>query len=154
QEAGAIFEADWERSREPVHIEHLVVSPINSRDTILAMLENSQRSIWLYSEVLRDEEITDALSSAAGRGVEVSILVNPSADEDGTRYFLDSDVHRVQLRVHRVPFVYSKLLIVDGEAALLGSRNYLYSSLVLSREVDIGLTEDARLERFASVYSR
>ncbi len=154
QEAGGIFEADWERSREPVHIEHLVVSPINSRDTILAMLENSQRSIWMYSEVLRDEEITDALSSAAGRGVEVRILVNPSADEDDAPYFLDALEHGVQIRVLRDPYVHSKLLIVDGEAALLGSQNYSYTSLDLNREVGIVLTDDANLERMTTVYSR
>lgn len=153
-EAAAIFEADWSGLQIPDRFDHLVVSPINSRSTIVEMLQSSNESIWMYSEVLRDEDVTGALSAAAERGVDVRILVNPTADEDDTPYFLDALEHGVQIRVLRDPYVHSKVLIVDGEEALVGSQNYSYTSLELNREVGIVLDDPANLERIVSVYSR
>lgn len=154
QEAASIFEADWSRSAAPDTFDHLVVSPINARCTIVEMIEQSSKSVWMYSEVLRDEDITGALSAAAERGVDVRILVNPTTDEDDVPYFLDALEHGVQIRVLHDPYVHSKVLIIDGESALVGSQNYSYTSLELNREVGIVLSEPVNLQRVVSVYSR
>lgn len=153
-ESVAIFDADWTGATFQGEIAHLVVSPINSRATILGLIDASSDSIWMYSEVLRDEEVTDALSNAAERGVDVRILVNESADEDDVPYFLDALSHGVQIRVLPNPYVHSKVLIVDGEAALVGSQNYSYTSLELNREVGIVLTDEDNLEKIGAVYKR
>lgn len=154
REAAMIFESDWSGSHPPVHFDHLVVSPVNSRATIVEMINGSEESVWMYSEVLRDEDVTGALSSAAERGVDVRILVNPTADEDDAPYFLDALEHGVQIRVLRDPYVHSKVLIVDGESALVGSQNYSYTSLELNREVGMVLADPVNVEKIVSVYSR
>lgn len=154
REATEIFQADWNRSSLDISVELLVVSPVNSRATILAMIESSTDSVWMYSEVLRDEGVTQALNAAAERGVDVRILVNPTADEDDILYFLDALTHGVQIRVLRDPYVHSKVLIVDEKLALVGSQNYSYTSLELNREVGIVLSDPANLERIVSVYAR
>lgn len=153
-EASSIFESDWSRSKAPVSFDHLVVSPTNSLNTIVEMIDSSTKSVWMYSEVLRDEDITSALNSAAERDVDVRILVNPTADEDDAPYFLDALEHGVQIRVLRDPYVHSKVMIVDGESALVGSQNYSYTSLNLNREVGIVLTDLVNLKKIETVYSR
>lgn len=154
KDAKAIFTADWNRSQVSDSIEYLVVSPINSRFTIVEMIAGSTESVWMYAEVLRDDDVTNALSAAAERGVDVRILVNPSADEDDAPYFLQALTDGVQVRVLRDPYVHSKALIVDGTSALVGSQNYSYTSLDLNREVGIVLTDTANLDRIVSVYVR
>lgn len=154
QEAQSVFDADWNRTALSIDIQHLVVSPINSRDTILELIRGSQQSVWMYSEVLRDEQITSALSEASDRGVDVRILVNPTADEDDVPYFLDALGHGVEIRVLNRPYVHSKLMIVDGMKALVGSQNYSYTSLNLNREVGIVVDDETNLAVVTSVYER
>ena len=154
QEAAMVFEADWNLQPIPGPISHLVVSPVNSRDTTLSLINSSKQSIWMYSEVLRDEDITTALSSASDRGVDVRIIVNPSADEDDVPYFLDALGHGVQIRVMERPYVHSKLLIVDGSLALVGSQNYSYTSLNLNREVGVVIDDPINLELVVGVYQQ
>lgn len=152
QEANAIFDADWRYHPLTMEIEHLVVSPVNSRSRIISLINSSEVSIWMYSEVLRDEEVTGALSDASDRGVNVRILVNPSADEDDAPYYLDALAHNVEIRVLRNPYVHSKLMIVDGTKALVGSQNYSYTSLNLNRELGIILDAPTDLELVTQVY--
>lgn len=153
-EAVAIFEADWTGSDIGIEPRHLVVSPLNSRSTILSLINGSTESVWMYSEVLRDEEITAALSAAADRGVDVRILVNPSADEEDVPYFLEALGHGVQIRVLRVPYVHSKVIIVDGQEALVGSQNYSFTSLDLNREVGIVIDDAHNVDKILAIYER
>lgn len=152
EEATAIFQADWSGASFDGSVEHLVVSPINSRSTIPDLIDRSSNSIWMYSEVLRDEEITTALGNAADRGVDVRVLVNESTDAEDVPYFLDALGHGVQIRVLPNPYVHSKVMIVDGNAALVGSQNYSYTSLNLNREMGIVLTDEGNLEKIITVY--
>lgn len=153
-EAVALFEADWAGVNFQGDIEHLVVSPINARQSVLALIYGSTQSVWMYSEVLRDEEITAALNNAADRGVDVRILVNDSADEDDVPYFLDALSHGVQIRVLEEPYVHSKVMVVDGSQALVGSHNYSYTSLNLNREVGVVISDSGNVGIIVSVYEQ
>lgn len=153
-EAQAIFNADWNGDSVSVEIKHLVVSPINARETILGLINGSTESIWMYSEVLRDENITAALSAASERNVDVRILVNASADEEDVPYFLDALGHGVQIRVLDKPYVHAKLLIVDGTQALVGSQNYSFTSLDRNRELGVVIDDPIDLNLIASVYEK
>lgn len=153
-EAQAIFNADWANDSGALEINHLVVSPINARETIIGLIDGSRESIWMYSEVLRDEEITAALSAASERGVDVRILVNASADTEDVPYFLDALGHGVQIRVLDKPYVHAKLLIVDGTHALVGSQNYSFTSLDRNRELGVVISDPHDLSLVTSVYER
>lgn len=151
-EAMALFAADWNGTDYQDNAVHLVISPINARQSILGLIYESTESIWMYSEVLRDEEITQALNNAADRGVDVRILVNDSADEGDVPYFLDALSHGVQIRVLENPYVHSKVMIIDGSSALVGSHNYSYTSLNLNREVGVVLTDSSNVGIIVSVF--
>src|SRR5215213_4803802 len=78
QAAVAIFGADWTRGAEP-DPGPLVVSPTNAREQLRALVRGARVSLDIYAEVLRDPEMLDALVTAARRGVQVRIIVSPSA---------------------------------------------------------------------------
>lgn len=153
-QAQAIFEADWNDRSELPAWDALVVSPGNARHEVLALINNSQVQLWMYAEVLRDEEVTQAMNAAADRGVDVRLLVNPSIDSADAPYFLDAMSHGVQIRELEQPYVHAKAMIVDGQAVLIGSHNYSYTSLDLNREVGIVLTDMATIEKATAVYER
>lgn len=141
REAIQVFESDWTGAQALTSFRHLVVSPVNSRSTILDFINSSQTSVWLYAEVLRDEGVTEALDEAVARGVDVRLLVNPSTSEDDVPYFLDVLDHGVQVRILSSPYVHSKAMIIDDEQVLIGSQNYSLTSLDRNREVGIVIND-------------
>jgi phosphatidylserine/phosphatidylglycerophosphate/cardiolipin synthase-like enzyme len=151
-EAIQVFESDWHGAHAPTSFQHLIVSPVNSRNTILDMINGSEKSVWLYAEVLRDEDVTDALDGAVARGVDVRLLVNPSTSDEDVPYFLDVLDHGVQVRVLNSPYVHSKALIVDGTQVLIGSQNYSFTSLDRNREVGMVLEDPTSVEIVSSTF--
>ncbi len=151
-EAMQVFESDWNNVQSPTTFQHLVVSPVNSRSTIVGLINASQESVWLYAEVLRDEEVTRALDSAVARGVDVRLLVNPSASDEDAPYFLDVLSHGVQVRVLNTPYVHSKALIIDGNQVLIGSQNYSLTSLDRNRELGIVLDDPEIVQVVSSTF--
>ena len=152
-QAAAVFDADW-HGRETVEgLGSLVVSPDNARGRIIELINRARESVWLYAEVLRDDQVLRALDEAVARGCEVRVLVNPTADEDDAPYLLDAIGHGVRVRALEQPYVHAKVMIVDGERALIGSHNYSSTSLDLNREVSV-IVEDADLVgRVVDVYA-
>lgn len=151
-EAVQIFESDWSGTDGPKTLQHLIVSPINSRSTIIELINGSRVSVSMYAEVLRDEDVTHALDNAVARGVNVRLLVNPTTSEDDVPYFLDAMSHGVQVRVLENPYVHSKALVVDQQFVLIGSQNYSYTSLNLNREVGIVLSDEQSLTIVSSTF--
>jgi cardiolipin synthase len=103
----------------------------------------ARRSIRIMSPYfLPDRELISALTTAARRGVEIDIVV-PSVnnlvlvDRAMTAQF--DQVLRSYCRVWRAqgPFNHSKLLVVDGTWAFIGSSNLDPRSLRLNFEVDL-----------------
>ncbi|MCO5218289.1 MAG: phospholipase D-like domain-containing protein [Thermomicrobiales bacterium] len=153
-QAAAVFDADWKGSITIEGLSTLVVSPVNARARILELINSADTSIWMYAEVLRDERFTQALDRAAARGVDVRLIVNPSIDDDNVPYYLDAMAHGVQVRVLNRPYVHAKLIIVDGERALIGSQNYSSTSLDQNREVGLIVSDPDALSRLVDVFTR
>lgn len=153
-QAQAIFESDWADDGANTPGGPLVVSPGNAREQVLSLINSSQVQVWMYAEVLRDEDVTAALDAAAERGVDVRLLVNPTTDEEDAPYFLDAMQHGVQVRVLEDPYVHAKVMIIDGSSVLIGSHNYSYTSLELNREISVVLKDDANIAVVTEVYER
>lgn len=151
-QANAVFLADWLREDAVVGITSLIVSPVNARARIIELINGAEESVWLYAEVLRDEQFTQALDDAADRGVDVRVIVNPSTDDEDVPYFLDAFDHGVQIRVQEKPYVHAKLIIVDGTKALVGSQNYSYTSLDRNREIGMIVDDADSITRLTDVY--
>lgn len=151
-QASAVFHSDWQRQASVEGISSLIVSPINARARIIELINGAKVSIWLYAEVLRDEQLTKALDDAADRGVDVRVIVNPTTDSEDLPYFLEAFAHGVEVRVQEKPYVHAKLIIVDGAKALIGSQNYSYTSLDMNREVGLIIDDVDSLTRLKDIY--
>ncbi|WP_404341389.1 polyphosphate kinase 1 [Pseudoalteromonas mariniglutinosa] len=72
-----------ESSYKPFHFEHLMISPVNARDTLLDLIDKevqhvengAQGKITLKINNLVDKQLVDRLYFAAHRGVKIRILV-------------------------------------------------------------------------------
>ncbi len=150
----AIFEADWSESAPPVAGGRLIVSPQNSRPRLIELINDADREIRLYAEVIRDDEIVDALSSAAQRGVRVRIIVNePDDDLDETIYTVLAS-NAIEIHVVGSPYIHAKALLIDDRAVVIGSQNPTATSLDSNREVSLLLDDPGALARVSSVFER
>ncbi len=138
-DVAAIFDADW--AGEGVDISDdspLVVSPVNSRQRITALIEGAQESLWLEEATLLDEDVTQALEEAIGRGVAVRFLAPQRDDNDVAA----ENLARLTAAGGRVallkqPYIHAKAILADGKRAFVGSENLTFTSLELNRELGI-----------------
>jgi phosphatidylserine/phosphatidylglycerophosphate/cardiolipin synthase-like enzyme len=142
QEAEAIFEADFAGTPATVSGK-LVVSPVNARAKLVALLRTAKRTIDLEGEELSDDEVVSALTNAAAEGVSVSVVLSdmaPLAAQTTAVTVLTAAGIRV-VTVSR-PYIHAKAIVVDGIAAYVGSENFTAASLGYNRE--LGVLFDAR----------
>ncbi|MBX3072041.1 MAG: hypothetical protein KF883_16165 [Thermomicrobiales bacterium] len=152
QEAIELFDADW-NGAPPPDPSLLVVSPVNSRATLLSLFDAAVTSIDVYAEVLNDPEIMDALVSAVERGVMVRMMMSEIAgsslwyEEPG---FLARS--GVDVRVLSGLYVHAKAIIIDGRTLWIGSQNLTANSLDANREAGLITTEALAVHRVMTAF--
>ncbi len=88
-----------------------------------------------------DQRLLDALTGAAGRGVEVDVLLpGPNADKRVTQLASEATYSQlvaggVRVWNYQPTMLHTKIMIIDGTAALVGSSNVNRRSLDLDEEV-------------------
>lgn len=150
----AIFEADWTETAPPVAAGRLIVSPQNARSRMLELISNAEHAIDLYAEVIRDDEIIDALSTAAQRGVRVRIIVNAPDDDLDTTVGDVLVSNGVNLRVTGRIYIHAKAMVLDETATVIGSTNPTATSLDRNREVSLLVEDPIAVARVGAVFER
>ncbi|NOZ49758.1 MAG: hypothetical protein GXP37_06870 [Chloroflexi bacterium] len=149
----AIFDADWEGEGISLGPDSpLVLSPDNSRQRLLELIDSARTSLWLEQATLLDNEITAHLVRAAGNGVDVR-FIGPHRDQADDRATANYDKLRqagAQVALLADPLVHAKVIVVDSQSALLGSINLSFSSLDMNRELSIVTRDAAVLARLQS----
>jgi phosphatidylserine/phosphatidylglycerophosphate/cardiolipin synthase-like enzyme len=104
--------------------------------------------------VIRDDEIVAALGAAESRGVEVRLIVDASMDE-GTQG-IAAVLHDWggEIRLAETLYIPAKLMVIDGDQAVVGSQNFTPTSLDDNRELAIVVTDPFILARCAAIFER
>ncbi len=153
-QAQEIFDVDWDGDGSDAVDGPLIISPTNSRERLLALIDGATDSIELYAEVIRDEEILAALGAAEARGVEVRLIVDQSLDEDSQAIAARLFAYGVDIRLASHVYIHAKLMIVDGELAVVGSQNFTQTSLGRNREVAMVIEDPLLLQRCLAIFER
>ncbi|OAT71952.1 cardiolipin synthase [Parageobacillus thermoglucosidasius] len=107
-----------------------------------AMITSAQRSIWIASPYfVPDEDILTALKVAALSGIDVRILAPKRPDKKivfyaSRSYFPELLEAGVKIYEYSKGFLHSKIMIVDGELASIGTANMDMRSFHLNFEVN------------------
>ena len=152
-EAQSIFQADWERTAPVLTQPRLVVSPVNSRPDLLALIGSAKQQIQIEDEEFYDQPSEDALIAAARRGVTVEVALPASATGES------ADIARLihggaHVRLLSAPYLHAKLVVVDSDIAFVGSQNFSSASLDQNREVGIVLADPEALSVLTRVFSQ
>jgi len=153
-QAQAVFEQDWTAQPIVPICGPLIVSPTDSRERFLDLIDRADESISFYAEVIRDKDIVQALIAAESRGVVVRILVDDGIDADSQDALADLYNGGAEIRFMNGLYVHAKALIIDGGLVVIGSQNFTATSLDENREVAIVLADQPSLQRCAAVFER
>ena len=135
QEAAKLFEADTLRQPYKAGMDTFVVSPVNSRRVIAALLRKAKQQLLIYDPQIDDLEMTRILLERAKAGVEVKVIGRMKGDKLGI------DVMDLAgLRLH------TRTIIVDGKQAFVGSQSLRGAELDSRREVGLIVTEPKLLK--------
>lgn len=113
------------------------------RLTILGALSCAQKNVCIMTPYfLPDESIVSALNVASMRGVEVDIILPEENNLRFVKWACTAQLWQVLERNCRVwmsppPFDHTKLMLVDGAWALIGSANWDPRSLRLNFEFNV-----------------
>jgi phosphatidylserine/phosphatidylglycerophosphate/cardiolipin synthase-like enzyme len=147
-----IFEADWSGTTPPAPTGRMIVSPVNARPSLLEQIRSAHSTIRLYAEVIRDDAIIDALSTAAQQGVAVRVIVNAPRDELDTTVYRTLASNGIDVRFAGHIYIQAKALIVDDLAVVVGSHNPTANSLERNREVSLVISDSIAVQRATSTF--
>jgi cardiolipin synthase A/B len=149
--AAEIFESDWSRSEEP-DPGPLVVSPSNSREELLGLIDGARESIDIYAEVMRDRDVVTSILDARERGVVVRLVMSDDTDDNGDDERAVLADAGVQVRIENSPYIHAKIVLADRQRAFVGSENFTVTSLDQNRELGIIVTEPSAIARIQAVF--
>jgi cardiolipin synthase len=124
------------------------------------LMRSARRSIQLQSAYFSpDRQLMDALCTAAERGVEVDILLpGPHADKRVTQLASEAiyaELVSCGVRVwnFQPSMLHTKVMIVDGSAALIGSSNVNRRSLDHDEEVSVVVLDQETVQTLQRHFS-
>lgn len=135
-EAGRIFDADWTATAPSV--QRLVVSPINARSKLDALISGATKEIAVEWEALSDNALGSRLAQAIRAGVAVKIVVPSDVAGTPTGTLLTAlKATGAQVRLLARPEMHAKMILVDRARGYIGSVNGTTNSLDRNREVGV-----------------
>lgn len=155
------FNADWDRTEfEPGMDTPLIWCPGNGRAKIARFIDEAKHYLYLQNERYQDLTIIEHLVRAKRRGVRIHLLsLAPHSLKEkkvfeginGLRLMSDVGVkiHKLKgLRLH------GKMLLADGERAIVGSINLAPGSFDERRELAIEVSDDHIVKRLEHIFHR
>jgi cardiolipin synthase A/B len=148
-----VFAKDWAQENVAADLDltdtHLVISPINTSESLQQLLAQATLQIDMYAEELSDYAMIHALAKASGRGVSVRVLCQ-SPVRDGVRHYLTA--HHVVLLHSRCLRNHAKAVIVDKKMFYLGSANFTYNAFAYNREVGLIVANERLAHQLAQQF--
>jgi phosphatidylserine/phosphatidylglycerophosphate/cardiolipin synthase-like enzyme len=140
-EAGKLFEADFDRRPYVPGHRNLVVSPVNARPRLAALLRAARKELLIYDDSVTDNGMIKLLQERARAGVAIRILGKIERDVDG--------VHVEKFPGKRL---HVRAIVVDGKKAFLGSQSLRRLELEGRREVGIVVTDRRTVGKMVRVF--
>ena len=152
------FEADWSRQEfASGKNAQLIWCRGNGRERITEFIDGARHSLWLQNERYQDQMIIEHLVRAKERGVNVHIMARPPhtlkkekllEGVGGLRILNDVGVSVRKLKGLKL---HAKMLLADGERAIIGSINLAPGSFDSRRELAIEVRDKHIVDRLHDV---
>jgi phosphatidylserine/phosphatidylglycerophosphate/cardiolipin synthase-like enzyme len=152
------FEADW--NRKEFASKHLIWCRGNGRERITQFINQAKHSLWLQNERYQDQMMIECLVRAKERGVKIHVMARPAhtlkkdkliEGVGGLRILRDVGVKIRKLKTLKL---HAKMLLADGERAIIGSINLAPGSFDSRRELAIEVDDKHIVDRLHEIVKR
>jgi cardiolipin synthase A/B len=152
------FEADWHRKKfDAANRARLIWCNHNGRERTAQFIDEAKHTLHLQNERYQDAVIIERLVRAARRGVKVHVMARPPhtlkegkliEGVGGLRIMED-----VGIKIHKLKHLklHAKMLLADGERAIVGSINLTPGSFDSRRELAIEVDDHHIVKRLGRV---
>jgi cardiolipin synthase A/B len=143
-EALRLLAADHDRTPYQAGLATFVVSPVNARKQLLALIQRARTELLIYDPRIADAEMLRALSERARKGVDVRIIGSVGGRSG----------HHLKVRPLGGFRLHTRTIVCDRREAFVGSQSLRKAELDSRREVGV-IVRDAKvvgrlLETFAA----
>lgn len=141
QEAARLFEADVTRQPYASASSSLVVSPVNARKQLAALIKSAKKELLIYDPEVSDPSMVRLLEERANAGVTVKIIGRLSKRSG-------------KLQQHKLakPRLHARCILRDGRAAFVGSQSLREVELGSRREVGLIFRDSKLIARLAKTF--
>jgi len=133
QEALKLLKADNDRQPYKAGLATFVVSPINARKQLLALIHRAKKEMLIYDPKIADAEVLSALSNRAKKGVDVCVI---------------GSVGRQSAHLKVRPLagfrLHTRTIVCDRREVFVGSQSLRKAELDSRREVGV-IVRDAKV---------
>ena len=130
-EGRRLFDADFDRKTYTPKLETFLVSPLNSRASLLELLESAQRRLWIYDSRLTDNMMQRVLERRALAGVDVRVIGK-----------VEKRLRGVNVAAYAGDRLHVRAIVQDDERAFVGSQSLRRPELDRRREIGV-ITDDS-----------
>jgi cardiolipin synthase len=143
REAIKLFEADAKRNPYEPGLSSFVVSPLNARKQLSALIKGAKKSLLIYDPEVSDPSIISVLEQRAKAGVEVKILGRLTHQSSA-------------LASRRMPHIrlHTRTIIRDGQKAFIGSQSLRKLELEARREVGVIFRDPKVVGRLVTTFQQ
>ncbi len=132
-EGQRLFEADFDRKTYTPKLDTFVVSPLNSRASLLELLESAARRLLIYDSRLTDNMIQRVLERRALAGVKVCVIGK-----------VEKQLRGVQVAPYRGGRLHVRAIVQDDARGFVGSQSLRRPELDRRREIGV-ITDDGEV---------
>ena len=133
QEALKLLAADIDRTRYEAGVDSFVVSPVNARKQLLALIRRAKKQLLIYDPSLSDGAMRRALGERAKHGVDVRVIGK-----------VGRKIAQLEVRPLTGFRLHTRTIIRDGREAFVGSQSLRKAELDDRREVGV-ILRDAKV---------
>ena len=169
-EMAAVFSADWSGTPIVPKVASMVWSPVNSRTKLMALINDTKKTLDIYSEELDDPGTLGSMVAAAKRGVKVRLIAavlsgqgKANGNAQAITYLRNGKVNAVcksfpfvAQGVQHQMYIHAKMALADyrrpNAQAYIGSENFTCVSLDDNRECGIIVSEAVILDRLHATF--
>ncbi len=155
QNLAGLFESDWARTHPDLACTRLLVAPVNARKRLLDFISGAKSEILVESMQLSDDDTRDAILARQKAGVSIRvILADPSWVDANFKAAAPLRKAGIDVRWVKVPGIHVKAIVVDHQAAYMGSENLSYTSLSKNREVGLLVDDVKNVDLMVNTFER
>jgi phosphatidylserine/phosphatidylglycerophosphate/cardiolipin synthase-like enzyme len=136
-EAGALFDADWERrDTTGIDFKNLVVTPDNASQKLFDFIDGAKEKLYVYNQSITDQPMIDRLIAAKQRGVDVKVMIGAPRGSTDKAIQTKAKLEAAGIDVayyRKYETLHAKAMVADNKA-YIGSQNFTSGGLYNNRE--------------------